>query len=312
MESPQLRPIGIGEILDVAFKIYTRNALTLLKIGLVVVVPIQILAGLVLLGTVDDPGLVGFSPELGDASDSEVAGAVAGNVISTLVGAAAVLLVTVGCVKAVGDAYLGKQPNWRESLAFARGRFGAVLWLTVLTGLLLILTLAPILTFPVTIWLYVAWSVAYPVLLLEGVRGRKALGRSFRLVRRRWWPTFATLLVASVLAAIVGFVVGVPLGIALIFAQDSVLAAVLVTTVIGAISGVVATPFQAAVTTLIYFDLRVRKEGLDMQLLAQDIGAPVPEGFQLGQEPPPPATPVPGPQAPPPPPGSPQPPAGAP
>jgi len=40
----QLRPLNLGEILDVGIKIYMRNALTLFKIVAVVVVPVQFLS----------------------------------------------------------------------------------------------------------------------------------------------------------------------------------------------------------------------------------------------------------------------------
>ena len=45
--APQLRPLGIGEILDVGIKIYMRNALTLYKIVVFVVLPAQILVNVV-------------------------------------------------------------------------------------------------------------------------------------------------------------------------------------------------------------------------------------------------------------------------
>ena len=45
--APQLRPLGIGEILDVGIKIYFRNAWTLFRLVLFVVLPAQILVNLV-------------------------------------------------------------------------------------------------------------------------------------------------------------------------------------------------------------------------------------------------------------------------
>src|SRR4051812_35731266 len=44
---PRLRPLGIGEILDVGIKIYWRNAWTLFRIVVFVVLPAQILVNLV-------------------------------------------------------------------------------------------------------------------------------------------------------------------------------------------------------------------------------------------------------------------------
>ena len=45
--APQLRPLGVGEILDVGIKIYLRNALTLFKIVVFVVLPAQILVNFI-------------------------------------------------------------------------------------------------------------------------------------------------------------------------------------------------------------------------------------------------------------------------
>ena len=58
------------------------------------------------------------------------------------------------------------------------------------------------------IWLVMVWSVAVPALMFEHVGGFKALGRSFDLVRGRWWATFAALLVAVIMLFVVLFVVG--------------------------------------------------------------------------------------------------------
>src|SRR5262249_54397828 len=44
--------------------------------------------------------------------------------------------------------------------------------------------------------------------------------------------------------------------------------------VFGSVATILTIPFVAAVVAVIYFDLRVRKEGFDLQLMAQRIGAP--------------------------------------
>ena len=47
MQAPELRPLSIGEILDVAIKIYLRNAWTLFRVVLVVVAPVEIVSALI-------------------------------------------------------------------------------------------------------------------------------------------------------------------------------------------------------------------------------------------------------------------------
>jgi hypothetical protein len=47
----------------------------------------------------------------------------------------------------------------------------------------------------------------------------------------------------------------------------------------------VTTPFSAAYHTVLYFDLRVRKEAFDLQLLAQSLGVEPPEGWEPPYQP---------------------------
>ena len=46
---------------------------------------------------------------------------------------------------------------------------------------------------------------ATPILLIEGTRGTRAVGRSFALVQSRWWPCFAVGIVAYLLGQVVRF-----------------------------------------------------------------------------------------------------------
>jgi len=113
-----------------------------------------------------------------------------------------------------------------------------------------------------------------PVLLIEGPRGFQALRRSFNLVRRRWWPTAGILILANLLATAVAAGIGL-LSVPLLFAgRDNQFVYDLANAVFGAVASVLTIPFVAAVVAVIYFDLRVRKEGFDLQLMAQRIGAP--------------------------------------
>jgi len=47
---------------------------------------------------------------------------------------------------------------------------------------------------------------------------------------------------------------------------------VIVVSFAGAVSAILTRPFQAAVTTILYYDLRVRHEGYDVELLAEQLG----------------------------------------
>jgi hypothetical protein len=264
---PELRPLSIGEVLDVAIKIYWRHALTFFGVVLVVVAPIQLITSVVQVSAATDDNL--------NSRDAWLYGT--GIVVAFILGFAAGTLATGACFKAVADAYLGEQPDWRTSLAFALRRVHSLIWVTVLVGVIaavgLVFCIVP------GIWLYISFAVAVPVLLTEGVKGRSALGRSRQLVKGRWWPTFGIVLLGTILAVIVsGVITGILAATSLSDPSNEILG-VVTGTIGGTLSSMLTTPFQAAFITVLYFDLRVRKEGFDLQLLAERIGlAPRPEG----------------------------------
>lgn len=280
--APSLRPLDIGEILDVGFKIYTRHFGLLLKTVALIVIPVQILGGLILLGTVEDPGVITGDYEFDTTNtDADTAGTIANTLVSLLGGGLAQILATAACVKAVSDAYLQQSPSAGGSLRFAGRRLHSLVWLSVLQGVLLLFAFIALIG--PGVWLGIAWIVAFPVLLLENFKGRKALGRSFRLVRGRWWPTFGVILLAYLLAFVLQFFAGAALG-AISFTDlgDNLLGTVAVSTAVNTIAVLIPTPFTAAIVVLVYFDLRVRKEGLDIALLAEHIGVPAPAEGPLG------------------------------
>lgn len=306
MFAPQLRPLGVGELIDVALKIWRRHFGTLARIVVVIVAPIQILANLILasvtpdeafletdfetepFGPTTDPTFGDFGPVAPEFDGGDVAGFLAGGITALLLPLLASLLASAALLRAVSVAYLGGRPDWKESLQLAARRMGSLIWLAVLMGVGLIV--AFLFLFVPGVWLAVSWSVAFAVLVAEDRGGTQALRRSFGLVRSRWWPTLGALLLGFVLQWIVGFIVGLPLGIIAAISEPGSLTAFLASGVASIVASVVTTPFLAAVFVLVYFDLRVRKEGFDLELLAQSIGSPdlpASEGPGGGWPPPP-------------------------
>jgi hypothetical protein len=268
-QTPQLRPLGVGEILDVAIKIYFRHARTLLAIVLLIVAPAQALIGLIDVSLTE--GTVAGVEEEPVSVEEDLSAFVGGFALIGLISILSTSLATAACYKAVVDAYLGEQPSARDSLAFVGRRLHSVIWILFLTyvlaGLALLALIIP------GVWLYISWTVALPVLLTEDVCGSKALGRSFRLVRGRWWATFGIVLLGTILAGVVSAIVGGIVG-AIAFSAESDVAIFLVNAVAGTLGAVIATPFTAAFVTVLYVDLRVRKEAFDLQLLAERLGRP--------------------------------------
>jgi hypothetical protein len=322
-----LRPLTFGQVLDVAFKIVFRNVGQLLLTVAVVVIPVQVIEALVLLSAFpaafDASQQQAFTGEVQQQpqfdTDQLLVGA-AGTIVAGLFAAAATLLATAACFKAIGDAYLGERPHWRASLGFAFSRAGRILWVGLLLVLsyvlpflvlgilgalapLLLILLIPLLIGGIYVW--TRWTVALPALLLEDARGVRAFGRSWRLVGTdRWWFTCGINVMAILIAFLAGIVLGALVIIPALLEPGNILLNASAQTIVGAVSLILTTPITAAFTIVLYFDHRVRKEGLDLELLAQRIGATPPAGgYGRVQAPPPPAAPPPGswspPQAPP-------------
>ena len=114
--------------------------------------------------------------------------------------------------------------------------------------------------------------MSFPALLSEGIGPVAALGRSFRLVKGRWWPTFGALVVMNLLVGVISGIITGLLTATLIASTASEATAAVISTIANTLSALVTLPISAAVLTVLYFDLRVRKEGYDLQLLARGVG----------------------------------------
>lgn len=253
-----MRPLNLGETLDASIKIVTARWRVLATVMLVVAVPIQIATVIITAATIDDykagSGFLATPSHTGDAGDDGafLAGSTAILALTFL----GYLLGTVACYRAIADTYLGRETSAGASLRFAGDRLGAALWL----GIVLAVGVAiGLLAFIVPgIWLAVAWSVAFPAMLVEGTGGLAALRRSTALVQGRWWATCGRLVVACILVVVIG---GVITSVALAPVDATSTAALVLESVANLAVSVLTTPFLTAVATLIYFDLRARKEG---------------------------------------------------
>jgi hypothetical protein len=296
--APQLRPLGIGEILDVGIKIYLRNWLTLFKIVVFVVLPAQILVNFieisalpsnVTLSSGSTGPLGGTFTQYGPVSRHDRNVLLIGFISAFVIQFVAGRFAQAGCFRAIADAYLGEEVGWRSSLRFALRRLPAIIWMTILAGILTVLGFV-LLIIP-GVYLYVAFTVAVPVLLVEGAGPWRALRRSRQLVRGRWWGTLGVAVVGSLLVSVVSLAVsGLLVGVAFANPSRNTVTGFVLNTLAATLGSMIATPAAAAFVTVLYVDLRVRKEGFDLLLLARGLGverAPGQEFPSFMPEPPP-------------------------
>jgi len=128
-------------------------------------------------------------------------------------------------------------------------------------------------------WLGTKLSLVPSVLMLERLPLRAALARSWSLTTGSFWRVLGTLLLVSVIVNIATSIITTPLqlfasfGATLINPNGDttgylVTAGILavVTVIVSAVFGAIAAVVQGSAPALIYIDIRMRKEGLDLEL----------------------------------------------
>ena len=128
------------------------------------------------------------------------------------------------------------------------------------------------------IWLFTKLSLVPSIIVLERLGIGAAMRRSWSLTNGYFWRTLGVQLLVSVIVNIVAQVVTMPLALLFVIAFSLVdpngalnayipslvlyLLILFVTLVLGAVAAVI----QSGTIALIYIDLRMRKEGLDLEL----------------------------------------------
>lgn len=127
-------------------------------------------------------------------------------------------------------------------------------------------------------WLGVKLALVPSVIVLEHAGIRAAMARSWRLTERFYWRTFGTLILVAVILNLAANVVVQPVSLvgtllAVIVDPTGTGAAItitvittVVTLILSLLIGSITAVVQAALIAVIYIDLRMRKEGLDLEL----------------------------------------------
>ena len=142
----------------------------------------------------------------------------------------------------------------------------------VAVGLLVGLLAAVVVIAP-AIWIWIRLYFAMPMIVLERVGPFQAIARSWRLSRGSWWRTLGywlltgliVMLVQTILSGPVALVTGV-ISMASADAAWLMLLSGAITYLLTVLIYAVTQPFVAGVNTLLYVDLRMRREGLDLKL----------------------------------------------
>jgi hypothetical protein len=300
-----LRPLGVGERIDAAIKIVRKNFLTFAKAALAISIPAAVIVVLIVLTMLSSASsLFSTTNSTGGSTGFTVNGN--GGDVATLIGGVFVLeffsilvftLITAVAYRIVGNAYLGQPTGWRDAVSFGLKRLHSVVWIQLLIAfavivagfvVFLIIFLAAVThigalsvvlglvlgfgSFAAVIWFWIATSLAIPTVMLENVRGTKAIRRSISLCRHNWWTTFGTVVLAYVLGYIGILILQTVVRFLLDLLGGGLVVLAIEGGVISLLTYMVTASFLAAVQIVITIDLRVRKEGFDILLLASQLG----------------------------------------
>jgi hypothetical protein len=260
----RLRPLEIGDVLDETFRLYRRKFLLIAGVSVAFAIPFAALAGFgfgSLFSTLLDQAASG-----NPADFSQVSNGVWGLLVGYLVNLGLQPLQWGAITYTVCESALGHPVTLRGVLRGAFRRYLHVLGFAVLILCMQILFCL----FPLWIWILVSWVAVLPAMFVENLGLGTAMGRSWGLVRGMWWRTFFIFLLVGLLYYVVTLALG-----AFFYAGQGFLSIVVSQYIAlsiyeGAIILVqgLTIPILLIALVLLYFDLRVRKEGIDLFQLA--------------------------------------------
>jgi hypothetical protein len=220
----------------------------------------------------------------------------------SVVGAFLVELILTGLLTVViGRGALGAGVSMGEAWRAGRPRIPAVLGAWLLTGLLvlcpwipafviglavasagagaaaaLVIVLVSIAAFCLSVFIAIKVSLAASVVVLENAGPAAGLRRSWGLVRGSWWRVFGIFLLGLLIVGAAAAVLEIPFVIVARVAGGAgefygllgtgTMAGLIVSAVGSIVASTVTRPISAGISVLLYLDLRMRKEGLDLAL----------------------------------------------
>lgn len=288
-----LRPLALGEILDGAVQTIRQNPAVMLGLSAIVNVALTAVVVVIQIGNLSTAfGGLGSFDGSSSQEDVDVSQLVA-SLVAALLQFVGTTLLTGLLVIAVSDAVLGRRPGIGEVWRRARGRLWALLGVTVLVlltvfgvaaacvvpgvlvvvggstgGGVLLIVLGAIAAIVLSFWLAIRFLFAPPTVLLERTGVVASMRRSWRLVGGSWWRCLGIWLLAQLLSSVLSGVLQLPFIIlATVVDSDGTKAIVIALTILASvIARTLVAPFSAAILALLYIDLRMRREGLDVRL----------------------------------------------
>ena len=262
----ELRPLTLGDILDRTLTLYQHNFSLLVGVVAVLAVPEAVLTWLVTTAT--GPIMTVHD----QTAHWHTGGPLAGFAGMILVSALFQVLITGALARTISARYLGRE----QSVTGAYLGIGVRTFLKLFVASVLFTLFVSVgVIFFVIPGIYMAVMFAFfaQVIVLEpNARIFAGFSRSSALVRGSWWRVFGILLLIYIGIDLAEVIIAGVVDSA--FRTEPVLATTLITVI-----NILFKPVQLGAITLLYYDLRVRKEGLTIARLNGEMPASAPLTF---------------------------------
>jgi len=234
MTSIALRPRSGPELLDAAFQFWRENFKLLCTVVAAAFVPIIVLE--MLASAEPDSGIFALLARLG------------GGVFEAMASAAVIAVVS--------ERYMGREVTAGEALQKVWSRIGTIFATSFIYGLIVFVGL--VLLIVPGFYFACKYFAMMPAVVIEGLDSSSSQKRSSTLTQGSKWRVLGLIVVAWIIY----------------FVLLAIAAGIVQTTMRG-MTGIVATrllvvpiyPFLGILVTLLYYDLRIRNEGLDLDLM---------------------------------------------
>jgi len=300
----RFRPLSVGELLDATFSLYRRNFVLIAAISAVVQIPYAVIQFLLfqivdlaheqrVLSNLTTNARQLSTDQLHDLENALAHIVIADSILLVLSLLVVLPLAEASTTRAVSDRYLDRPATVGSSYGAAVRRLVPLVVQSVILVALFVATLAAVagalfllgtflggggiaigvilagaaLVFLVVV--YVRTSMAAPAIVLEGLSGWRGLERSWRLVKGSSWRIFGIRVLVALIAGIIEAVLGGLLGLAGNGFDAN--GRLLLQEVVSAFTAVFIGPITYIAVTLLYYDTRIRKEGFDIEMLAQSL-----------------------------------------
>lgn len=262
--SKNLQPMTIGDILDRSIQLYRSNFLKFIGIILLVKGPYLILESFLINMIESSAAAASYSP------------GTALLFVKFLEPLFIVPILTAAMTIPISERFLGREIGIKEAYSRLLKRFfpllGTILLSAPVIGIGFLFFIAP----GVFLWIWFAFIPQ--TVVIDGEGGISALKRSKYLVQGYFGKTFILLILIFVAVSLItgvisfGIVKLLPFlgsyGVALGMGAANVISVLL-------------EPFKVAAMTLLYYDLRIRKEGFNLEIMAQELEADMDDDYAI-------------------------------